>query len=171
MFLNFRAFFFQQNVHFCSKLWHFFSAINYSINSSVIVYKIHIFVAFFLPRTRCFDNWKVPFSLFSLLPLVGEHIPSKLCSLSKHPWKNRVKQIKTTQENLSQMCILCPVAKDPDPSNGVKKQKVFFLIYNTICKTPEWNWFGLACLNFLEFPLLPICTFCAQDLLKYYAVQ
>ena len=123
---KFQGLFFQQNVHFCSKLWHFFSAINYSINSSVIVYKIQIFMAFFLPRNRCFDNWKVSFSMFSLLPLVGEHIPSKLCSLSKHPWKNRVKQIKTTQENLSQMCILCPVAKDPDPSNRVKKQKVFF---------------------------------------------
>ena len=41
--------------------------------------------------------------------------------------------MKTTQEKSLQRCIIYPIAKDADPSQGVKmEQKLPFLIFNTI---------------------------------------
>ena len=38
------------------------------------------------------------------------------------PWKNKVKQKKINQEKLWWPFIFNPIAKDPEPRNGVKKQ-------------------------------------------------
>ena len=47
--------------------------------------------------------------------------------------ENGVKQIKITEENLSQSCILCQsIAKDKDPSIRVKMYQAFFLIFDSI---------------------------------------
>ena len=51
----------------------------------------------------------------------------------KSPSKNGVKQTEPTQEKLFQSSIFYLVAKDPDPSNGVKmQQKWLFLIFTSI---------------------------------------
>ena len=50
----------------------------------------------------------------------------------KSPSKNGVKQMETTQEKLFQSSIFYPVAKDLDPSNGVKMQQKSFFVYNSI---------------------------------------
>ena len=53
--------------------------------------------------------------------------------------KIEVKQL-TTQEKLLQKCIFYPIAKDSDPSNGIKmQQKLLFWIFTTI--SHEWTWF------------------------------
>ena len=39
------------------------------------------------------------------------------------PWKNEVKQKKINQEKLWQRFIFNPIAKDPEPRKGVKKQR------------------------------------------------
>ena len=54
-----------------------------------------------------------------------------------YSWKNRVKQIKTTQENFLQWCILYSIAKEPN--HGVKMRQ-FFFFFATICPIPEWIW-------------------------------
>ena len=54
--------------------------------------------------------------------------------------ENGVKKIKSAEENLSQSCILCSIAKDKDPSSSVKMHQTFFVgIFTTIsCIPAEW---------------------------------
>ena len=51
--------------------------------------------------------------------------------------KNGVKHTKANQEKLLQKCILNPIAKDPNPNNGIKMQQklLFFRIFTNILLT------------------------------------
>ena len=72
-----------------------------------------------------------------------------------YPWKNEVKQKKATQKKkkkLLQRCIFYPMAKDPDPNDGVKCIKKIFLNLTTTCHIPELIWFVQYFLLFLLNP-------------------
>ena len=57
-------------------------------------------------------------------------------------WENGVKQIKITEENLSQSCILCQLLRTKTLPSGSKCIKYFFWIFTTICFiSAEWMWF------------------------------
>ena len=52
-------------------------------------------------------------------------------------WENGVKQIKITEENLPQSCLLWQL-----PKKIVKNVSKFFFIFTTICLiSAEWMWF------------------------------
>ena len=58
-----------------------------------------------------------------------------------YPIENGVKQINSTEEKMSQSCILCSIAKDKDPNSSVKMKthQLFLLIFTTIFRIPaEW---------------------------------
>ena len=97
--------------------------------------------AFFLLSNRCYDYCKNVFYPFSLQQFSGKHIPSsKSCKpiTPNYNWENGVKQIKITEENLSQSCILCQLLRTKTLTSGSKCIKHFFLIYLI---SAEWTWF------------------------------
>ena len=67
-------------------------------------------------------------------------------------WENGVKQIKITEENLSQSCILCQLLRTKTLVLGSKCIKHFFLIFTTICLiSAEWMWlFNMSCLSLVS---------------------
>ena len=104
------------------------------------------FIEVFFPLSnRCYDHCKNVFFPFSYKQLSGKHIPSsKSCNLLVQTIikKNGVKQIKTTEENLSRSCILCQLLRTKTLTSGSKHVKQFFFIFTTICLiSAEWTWF------------------------------
>ena len=67
------------------------------------------------------------FFLFPLHPLLGKHIlSSQSCNLSiptTASLKNWSKTYKKYSENLLQRFTSTPIAKDPEPKNGIKMQQ------------------------------------------------
>ena len=43
-----------------------------------------------------------------------------------YSWENEANKIKSAEENLSQSCVLCSIAKEKDPSSGAKMHQNFF---------------------------------------------
>ena len=111
----------------------------------------------------------VSFSHFSSSHCYGEKfLPHNyaVCH-SKLSLKNGVTQIKINQEKLSHSFIFYPIAKDPNPSNSVKKSaKTTFLdLYQHL----SCNWVDLIFLGwliFLKSPWRSGWTVWAQDLLE-----
>ena len=73
-------------------------------------------------------------------------------------WENGVKQIKTTEQNLSQSCILCQFLRTKTLASGSKSIKHVFFIFNTICSVDV---IYLTCLVFLKSPWWLGWIFCA----------
>ena len=103
----------------------------YPVNSNFIsgaqMCNIRVFVKIFFPVWNCcYDNWNSVFSPIVIATTVKrdkflQH--NYAANQWKLPLKNEVKQIKINQEKLSPSCIFFPTVKDPDPSNGEKKQQ------------------------------------------------
>ena len=56
-------------------------------------------------------------------------------------WENGVKQIKITEENLSQSCVLCQLLRTKTLVSGSKCIRYFFFIFITIFPiSSEWMW-------------------------------
>ena len=66
-------------------------------------------------------------------------------------WENGVKQIKITEENLSQSCILCQLLRTKTLVSGSKyiKHFFYFFITNSLISA-EWMWFIKHVLSFLN---------------------
>ena len=82
-----------------------------------------------------------------------------------YPLENGVKQIKSAEEKLSQSFILCSIAKDKDPSIGVKMkmhQIFFFNFYHYLSCICWKDVIYLICLIFLKSPLHHVWTFCVK---------
>ena len=76
-------------------------------------------------------------------------------------WENGVKQIKITEENLSQSCILCQLLRTKTLASGSKCIKHFFYFYHYL---PYICWVDviyLTCLVFLKSPWWLVWIFCA----------
>ena len=119
----------------------------------VCIFKIHNFYkAFFLYSNLLrLKKYFFAVSMETVIRETSSFIAIKQLINPDYLWKNRVKQIKTTQEKLLQRCIFYPSTKDPDPSNRVKmQQKLLFKIFTTICLYTWVDLIYLAALNFLN---------------------
>ena len=79
-------------------------------------------------------------------------------------WENGVKQIKITDKNLSQSCILCELLRTKTLALGSKCMKHFFYFcryFSCFRWVDEWMWFYLTCLVFLKSPWWLVSIFCA----------
>ena len=67
-------------------------------------------------------------------------------------WESGFKQVKVTEENLSQCSILCHLPRIKILASGLKCIKHFFLIFTTICLiSAEWMWlFNMSCLSLVS---------------------
>ena len=83
---------------------------------------------------RCYNHCKNVFYLFSFIAaVVRETYPFIKIMQPINPyynWENRVKQIKITEENLSQSCILCQLLRTKTLASGTKCIKHFFYFYH-----------------------------------------
>ena len=76
-------------------------------------------------------------------------------------WENGVKQIKITEENLSQSCILCQLLRTKTLASGSKCIKHFFYFYHYL---PYICWVDviyLTCFVFLKSPWWLVWILCA----------
>ena len=81
-------------------------------------------------------------------------------------WENGVKQIKITEENLSQSCVLCQLLRTKTLASGSKCIKHFFYFYHYL---PYICWVDviyLTCLVFLKSPWWLVWIFCAPTHFK-----
>ena len=77
-------------------------------------------------------------------------------------WENGVKQIKITEENLSQNCILCQLPRTKTLASWPKWIKHLFFFYHYM---PYICWVGviyLLCLVLLKSPWLLVWIFCGS---------
>ena len=84
-------------------------------------------------------------------------------------WENGVKQIKITEENLSQSCILCQLLRTKTLASGSKCIKHFILFLPLFALYLLSGWVDviyLRCLVFLKFPWWLVWIFCAPILLN-----
>ena len=112
---------------------------------------------------RCYDYCKNVFYPFSLQQLSGKHIPSsKSCKpiTPNYNWENGVKQIKITEENLSESCILCQLLRTKALASGSKYIKHFFYFYHYLSYICWVDVFCLICPVFLKSPWWLVWIFC-----------
>ena len=81
-------------------------------------------------------------------------------------WENEVKQIKNTEENLSQSCILCQLLRTKTLAPGSWCIKHFFYFYHYLLQICWMNIIYLTCLVFLKSPGWLVWILCAQTLLS-----
>ena len=85
--------------------------------------------------------------------------------IQEYNWENGVKQIKVTEENLSQSCIFCQLLRTKTLALTSKCIKHFFKkIFTTICLILLSGWLDviyLYCLFFLKSPWWLVWMFCA----------
>ena len=109
---------------------------------------------FFVLATIAIITIKMFFYPFLSQQLSEKHIPSsKSCNLLvlNYNWENSVKQIKIIYwRKFVTKFYLVSIAKDKDPSIRVKMHRTIFLLFTTICLIPEWMWFILHVLSFLN---------------------
>ena len=82
-------------------------------------------------------------------------------------WETGVKQIKITEENLSQSCILCQLVKAKTLTPGSKYIKHFF--FYLYCYLPYISWVDVIYLTWLVFLKSPwwfVWIFCAPTPLR-----
>ena len=84
---------------------------------------------FFLLETVVMITVKMSFTHFYSGSYQGTHSFIKIMQpiSPNYNWENGVKQIKITEENLSQSCILCQLLRTKTLASGSKCMKHFFL--------------------------------------------
>ena len=112
-------------------------------NSSMITVKIFpIFIAAVFRETYSFIKIMQPIS-------------------PNYNWENGVKQIKITEENLSQSCILCQLLRTKTLGSGSKCIKHFSLFLPLFALDLLSGWIYLTCLVFLKSPWWLVWIFSA----------
>ena len=116
------------------------------------------------PMNRCYDHCKNVFLPIFIAAVVREtyfFIKIMQPISPNYNWENGVKQIKITEENLSQSCILCQLLRTKTLASGSKCIKHFFYFYHYL---PYICWVDviyLTCLVFLKSPWWLVWIFCA----------
>ena len=146
---------FSQNIRLL-KLLFFFSFSTHPVNS-----------VFFSGSSKLQGSWYWWRTFYSLQPLLGKVgkclFPGSLFDIGtssfnasmelinpNYSWKNRVKQIKATQEKLLQWCILYSIAKEPN--HGVKMRQFFFFLLPFVLYLSGFDFFNLS--NFSKIPMM-----------------
>ena len=91
----------------------------------------------------------------TILKLCLIHFHSRSCQRNMPPispiynWENEVKQVKNTEENLSQSCILSQLVREQRPSNQVKItwNIILFLLLFALYLLSGCDLFNLFCLS------------------------
>ena len=100
---------------------------------------------------RFYDHCKNDVYPFSWQHLSGKHISSsKSCNLLVQTiTENGVKQIKITEINLSQSCVLCQLLRTKSLASGSKciKHFLLFLPLFDLCLLSEFDLFKMSCLS------------------------
>ena len=78
-----------------------------------------------------------------------------------YSWENGIKQIKITEENLSQSCILCQLLKTKTLASGFRQ--TFFYFYHYLHYIYWVNVIYLKCLVFLKSPWWLVWIFWAPS--------
>ena len=88
-------------------------------------------------------------------------------------WETGVKQIKITEENLSQSCILCQLLRTKTLAWWSNCIKHFLIIFTTIC-LPYICWVDviyLTCLVLLKSPWWLVWIFCAPTIVSLCKIE
>ena len=115
--------------------------------------------------------------LFFLLVTITAAVVREIYSFIKimqpispnYNWESRAKQIKITEENLSQSCILCQLLRTKTLASGSKCIKHFILFLPLFALYLLSGWVDviyLRCLVFLKFPWWLVWIVCAPTLLN-----
>ena len=122
--------------------------------------------AFFSLSNRCYDHCKNVSYSFSVVRETYCFIKIKQHISPNYNWENRIKQIKITEENLSQSCILRPLLRTKTLASGSKCIKIFPFSFCHYFPYICWvNVIYLTCLVFLKSPWWLVWIFCAPTLL------
>ena len=117
----------------------------------------------FVPlRNHCYDQCKniclrVTYSFIKIMQPIS----------ANYNWENGVKQIKITEENLSQSCILCQLIRDKgkDPNTRVKVHQTFLFYFYRYLPYICWvDVIYLTCVVFLKSLWWLVWIFCTPTL-------
>ena len=120
---------------------------------------------FFPLSNRCYDHCKNVFLPIFIAAVVREtyfFIKIMQPISPNYNWENGVKQIKITEENLSQSCILCQLLRTKTLGSGcIKVHQTFFYFYHYLPYTCWMDVIYLTYLVFLKSPSWLVWIFCA----------
>ena len=115
--------------------------VNSMFSVVVRIYKFLVIAQAFFPYRQPLP-WKVRKCLFhvSLLNIATNSFNTIMQLINPNfAWKNRLRQIKTTQKNVA-MVYLRTHCEGPRPRSQ-NAQKFIFFIFTITYHTPEWIWF------------------------------